>query len=439
MANAAESRVRLVEGERGTRVSWDRRLRPAPPRWVILRRIPQVCHDLDDDFSLTLGEPPRLTELAVSPHLAPDGVSTDCFPLVHAADPSGILLVSATYGRCSIGPPSADEQAGNYTTNYFAWNAAIGYTHRLPPHEDSVKHTGNVGLVVAPRDCDEYNFMVAELLPAGDGDRATLLCYWSYGREWVKKILPFPLKCRWSGARTFSHQGKLWWLDLSQGLLCCDPFAEEPELLFVPLPDDIDTHTRDRDVGNRRCVNLSNGALWLVEMTHHRRALLVKMWKLGNQGQWTRDYEFKFADIWADSSYKETGLPKKKPVLVAINPDDPEVLYFVLEGNPLEVNICAKRVELCVAFSPTTNLKIDRGSSQFVLTWNLPTSVVSSSGDINVVFLQTARHYLLPFELLCCFADLILCATKSRYHYSSTMPSVYTAQITCEIENVLVV
>ncbi|KAM3257918.1 hypothetical protein ACQJBY_049942 [Aegilops geniculata] len=352
---------------------------PPPPRWVILPRVPQVCHDLGHDFSLTLAEPPRLAELAVSPHLAPDGVSADCFPMVHAADPSGILLVSATYGRRSMGPPSANEHAGGYTTNYFAWNAAINYTHRLPPHEDSVKHTGNVGLVVAPRGDDEYNFMVAELLPAGDGDRAGLLCYWSYGREWVKKILPFPLKCRWSGARTFSYQGKLWWLDLSQGLLCCDPFAEEPELLFVPLPDDIDTHTRGRDVSNHRCVNLSNGALWLAEMTYHRRVLFVKMWKLGIQGQWTPDYTVKFADIWADRSYKETGLSKKKPALVAINPDDPDVLYFVLEGNLLEVNICAKRIELCVAFSPTTNLKMDQGSSQFILTWNLPTSIVSSS------------------------------------------------------------
>lgn len=354
---------------------------PAPPRWVILRRVPQVCHDLGADFSLTLVEPPHLTELAVSPHLTPDGVSVDCFPLVHAADPSGILLVSATYGR-SMGPPSADKQAGNYTTNYFVWNAAIDYTHRLPPHEDSVKHTGNVGLVVAPRSGDEYNFMVAELLPAGD--RASLLCYWSYSREWVKKMLPFPLKCPWYSARTFSYQGKLWWLDLSQGLLCCDPFAEEPELLFMPLPDDI--HTRGRDVSKHRCVNLSNGALWLAEMTYHRRVLFVKMWKLGAQGQWTPDYTFKFADIWADRSYKETRLPKKKPALVGINPDDPEVLYFVLGGNLLEVNMCAKRVELCVAFSPTTNLKIDQGSSQFILTWNLPTSIVSSSGDTNVCF-----------------------------------------------------
>lgn len=407
---------------------------PPPPKWIMLRRVPQVCHDLYADFSVTLAEPPRPTELVVSPHLAPDGVSADCFPLVHAADPSGILLVSATYDRCSMAPPSADKQAGDYTTNYFAWHAAIDYTHRLPPHEDSVKHTGNVGLVV-----DKYNFMVAELLPAGDGDRASLLCYWSYDREWVKKTLPFPLKCPWSSARTFSHQGKLWWLDLSQGLLCCDPFAKETELLFVPFPDDIDTHTRGRDVGNRRCVNLSNGALWLAEMTYHRRALFVKMWKLGTQGQWTPDYTVKFADIWADRSYKETGIPKKKPALVAINPDDPEVLYFSLEGNLLQVNMCAKRVELCVAFRrPTTDLKIDQGSSQFILTWNLPTSIVSSSGDTNVVFLQTARHYLLPFELLCCFAELILCAAKSRYHYSSTMPSVCTAQITCEIENVLV-
>ncbi|XP_044389084.1 uncharacterized protein [Triticum aestivum] len=349
---------------------------PPPPKWIMLRRVPQVCHDLYADFSVTLAEPPRPTELVVSPHLAPDGVSADCFPLVHAADPSGILIVSATYDRCSMAPPSADKQAGDYTTNYFAWHAAIDYTHRLPPHEDSVKHTGNVGLVV-----DEYNFMVAELLPAGDGDRASLLCYWSYDREWVKKTLPFPLKCPWSSARTFSHQGKLWWLDLSQGLLCCDPFAKETELLFVPFPDDIDTHTRGRDVGNRRCVNLSNGALWLAEMTYHRRALFVKMWKLGTQGQWTPDYTVKFADIWADRSYKETGIPKKKPALVAINPDDPEVLYFSLEGNLLQVNMCAKRVELCVAFRrPTTDLKIDQGSSQFILTWNLPTSIVSSSG-----------------------------------------------------------
>ncbi|KAF0909756.1 hypothetical protein E2562_000082 [Oryza meyeriana var. granulata] len=28
----------------------------------------------------------------------------------------------------------------------------------------------------------------------------------------------------------------LWWVDLSYGLLACDPFAEEPNLLHVLLP-----------------------------------------------------------------------------------------------------------------------------------------------------------------------------------------------------------
>ena len=65
----------------------------------------------------------------------------------------------------------------------------------------------------------------------------------------------------WFPEGVVSHGGMLWWVDLSHGLLACDAFADEPELLHVPLPTVADElPAEDRiDRGARGCVKVSGG------------------------------------------------------------------------------------------------------------------------------------------------------------------------------------
>jgi hypothetical protein len=61
-------------------------------------------------------------------------------------------------------------------------------------------------------------------------------------------------------------------VDLSWGILSCDPFADEPVLDFVEFPvgklrNNIDClHCADRELSTRRCVQVSAGIFRLVEL-----------------------------------------------------------------------------------------------------------------------------------------------------------------------------
>lgn len=76
----------------------------APPQWVVLLRSPLVPLDLPKDagISLALAAPPRISQLQVPPSLVVSGSA------VLAADPTGILLLSASRGT---DPLAADEPA----------------------------------------------------------------------------------------------------------------------------------------------------------------------------------------------------------------------------------------------------------------------------------------------------------------------------------------
>ncbi|XP_010230676.1 uncharacterized protein LOC104582525 [Brachypodium distachyon] len=216
---------------------------PAPTQqWAILPRVPQVSRiDLSrKDFSLALAAPPDLSELSISSTIAELSFSAGFIPFVLAADPSGLLLVSDAYGRATdpLGGGGGGERPA-----YFVWDAANVVTHRALAHEEAVHHSGNVGFIVSPTKHGRYHdFTVAELLPVAAGESVTILCYDSFSHIWEKKTLPFPMpRYPWSSANVFSHDRKLWWADLRHGILSCDPLSDTPEVLFVPLPEDVAT------------------------------------------------------------------------------------------------------------------------------------------------------------------------------------------------------
>jgi hypothetical protein len=226
----------------------------------MLRRVPQPSLiDLSqEDFSLALAVPPDLTRLSISDIITDygDAFSPRSFPFVLAADPSGLLLITDSYGVAKD-PLGADRPI------YFVWDASLVHTHRIRGHQESVNHSGNVGFIVTPSGRRDHDLTVVELLPVSAGESITILCYDSKSRIWTKKTLPFPMPYYpWSSATVFSHDGKLWWVDLRHGILSCDPFADDdPQaVLFVPFPDGAAALLRrGGDISKHRCVNLSDG------------------------------------------------------------------------------------------------------------------------------------------------------------------------------------
>ncbi|CAL4929829.1 unnamed protein product [Urochloa decumbens] len=212
---------------------------PPPPSWVILGSVARVSAREDADLSLALAPPPRASLLTIPPRLFPDAPTVHNFPAVLAADPSGLLLLHANQGRAT-GPLVIDRpgqrQFGwrEFVDGYFVLDAATGSAFAIPEPELVTEKTF-LGILTHPGGGGRY--VVAELQPIIGCDYAELLCFASDVGEWVEKKVPDTLPRRWwVPAAVIAHHGRLWWADLSFGLITCDPFADAPALAFVPLP-----------------------------------------------------------------------------------------------------------------------------------------------------------------------------------------------------------
>ncbi|CAL4889404.1 unnamed protein product [Urochloa decumbens] len=362
---------------------------PAAPQWVVLRRIPRVSrtdNDLPQDttaFLLALEAPPGLSVVSQLVIATDRGGPDRSAAFVRAADSCGILLLS---GSLADDKPSA-------SASYFLFDAVSNTVRRLPDWPGN--GGGIAGLsVAAGGGSHNHNFMVAELVPpfsATNGGSAALHCFSPEPGVWVHKPLRFPDRIRlpWHSAHVLYYDGKLWWVDLSQGLLACDPFAVKPELHFVPLPSSGRLAKGDwkqrRDAGKHRCLNVSGGKLRFVVIQAHACVPKIKLWTLADPaaGEWTLDHEARLQDIWDDQSYTNTGLSKKRPSLALVHPGKPNVVYFFLQKHLFGVDLRTKAV---TESSPHEHEGDEAAaSSSSVLAWELPPSVtISSAGRQHV-------------------------------------------------------
>lgn len=349
---------------------------PAPPlQWVALRRRVQCVSSADTDlphgaeFHLALDAPPCLARLTVSPELVTTGRDAPdrCHPVVVAADRSGVLL------SASPRPHAA---------SYFFCDAVSSTVRRLPERPGT--GFGTAGLIVAAPgdDSARCNFTVAELVPSAARDGgASLYCLSPDPGAWIHKPLRFPDRARhpWHSAYAFHHEGKLWWADLSQGLLSCDPCSASPELRFAPLPAAVRL-AKGGEVIRHRCLSLSGGKPRFVVITAHACVPKIKMWTLADAeaSEWTLDHEARLEDVWDDPSYTKTGLPKRRPSLALVHPGNPSVVYFFLQEHLFGVDLRTKAVTEC---APHERVEDDEAMapSSSVLGWELPPSLTTSS------------------------------------------------------------
>ncbi|KAG2553754.1 hypothetical protein PVAP13_9KG620001, partial [Panicum virgatum] len=336
----------------------------SPPSWVILGSIARVCAADADlppgaDLSLALAPSPRVSLLTVPPRLFPDAPTARNFPAVLAADPSGLLLhanqVRATGPLVTPPPPST---------------FAI-------PEPKLISERAFLSLLLHPG--GGHRYVVAELRLVVGRDHTYLYCFCSDVSEWVEKVVPRTIPHRlWVPDAVIAHHGRLWWADLSFGLVTCDPFADAPALGYGEAARVLDRY---------RVVGLSAGKLRFVDMYRNRDprgALQVGVWTQPDPDatEWTLEHQVSLPDIWADRSYKAAGLPMKIPVLALIHPKDPAVVYFFLKDHLFGVDLRSRSVVECEVYelvAPDRNLVATR----FVHAWELPPSLSSSSVDNN--------------------------------------------------------
>ncbi|WVZ92325.1 LOW QUALITY PROTEIN: hypothetical protein U9M48_038400, partial [Paspalum notatum var. saurae] len=384
---------------------------PAPPpksSWVILGGIPRVVQDDVDatdatattDLSLALAAPPLVSHLTVSRRVFPALPTSQNYPILLAADPSGLLLLHSIIDAPA--PPARprtgvdDTDRRERKTCFYDWrlldprylvlDATTGSALRLPNPDplEHIPHPALVGVVSCPgAGAGAGRYMVAELVPGTLGSgMADLRCYFSDRGEWVTKAVRYPFqRRRLSPICTLAHHGRLWWADYSWGIVTADPFADKPVLRFVTLPgcqlgygDGWGDLERFRYVGRRQPALRRH-------LTYRRRDIRdkVSVWTLAdpNSTVWTLDHEATFADIWADETYKATGLPNRPPRVALIHPHNPAVVYFFLRGHLFAVDLPARKVLECDRYhlvAPPLNYPT---ANRFIRAWEL-LPVVSS-------------------------------------------------------------
>lgn len=374
--------------------------------WVILGSIPRVLpskveEESAESFSLALMAPPRVSRLTVSGSVFPKTPTPRHLPFVLATDPSGLLLMFAIVPRpapvkviVDRGPGSNSFHWSDTESRYYVLDAASGGSAalRLPgPAVEPVMHQGYLGIVASPSGGGHY--MVAELQPLVGSDHATLLCFSSDLGEWVEKEVHYPLPPRPLGViGTIAHHGRLWWVDLSWGLITADPFADRPVLGFVPLPPGAVLRSREAwgVTDQFRYVGVSDGKLRFVDtyMGGSRAGRpVVLVWTLVDEDSttdqgWALEHKARFADIWADPSYAATRLPKKLPMLALIHPKDPRIVYFTLHDRLFGVDVKARKVLHCEPYTLVAP-PAEYMANRFLRAWQLPRAI--SSGLISLL------------------------------------------------------
>ncbi|CAN6329578.1 unnamed protein product [Urochloa humidicola] len=343
---------------------------PVQERWAILAGIPKIVateeakgvrRAVNSSISVARDKPPCSSVLTV-PSRVSSAPNYIWYPYVAAADPSGLLLLRATQPFTNF----------SCIYSYHLCDALTGKIAAIPRHFQTMcLHGENAGLLRRGRE-----FMVAELRPTHDGSgRATLLCFTAGKYNWVEKQLTYfpPLDRPYFAEGVISHGGMLWWVDLSYGILACDPFADKPELLYVPLPwvpDELPAGPINR--GMYRCVNVSDGRLRHVQIHGNPNAPMVTMWALADParaGDWFHEHTVAMADVWADQSYLETSLPQSTPTLALIHPMNPDKVYFFINSCIFAVDLQRRKVvEFSDFWMPKLPSHLKR-SSHFVHVW----------------------------------------------------------------------
>jgi hypothetical protein len=393
---------------------------PPPSSWVILGSIARISAAADSsDVSVALTAPPRVSILTVSPRVFPEPATTHHFPFVLCTDPSGLLLLQANLG-CAETQETIQRRRNHstflkyWTSRYFVLDATISSAFQLPDPEPAyaIHHQAQLGLVLSPS--GDGHYMVAEFQQIIGCEKATLLCFSSQRGEWFEKKVDYPVKARpWTAIGVVSHLGRLWWIDLSWGLINFDPFTNRPDLGLVPFPPGTVLDCREGwgVTDKYRYVGVSAGKLRFVDTyTRGGATPKVSVWTLADPDstEWTLEHEATFTEIWADKTYKATRMPKKIPVLALIHPKNPRVVYFVLDKNIFGVDVRTRKVVECKVYGlvapPSCHM-----ASRFLRAWELPHPL--PSGTALPPFIVSLRFEFLfcQYACSCPWIYLIVC------------------------------
>ncbi|CAN6167154.1 unnamed protein product [Urochloa humidicola] len=343
---------------------------PPPPAWVILdcqARELSGGQRKEEKFVADLVDPPGISVIKAEHELYPFRLTAS---RVLATDPNTALLVSVYFEEedPSRGPRLLRLLGFEYDERY--WRDLndrppnLILIDDLPDRVGAVaaeKRVGNIGLIVLSGG-PAQDYMVAELELTRGCSIAKLHTIRGHSTaEWSLEEVFSPVSHRdWGRHGVISYDRNLWWVDLSWGLLSCDPSSDSPVLTFEPLPPGSVLEATTHDVRRYRYVGVSSGKLCFLEISPK----CVSLWTHGAEsGGWLHEVTADLSDIWADEGYQRAKLPAMRPSIALLHPFYHNFAYFFLEDRLFGVDLETK-CTVCVGAR-------DEASDSF-LPWILP-------------------------------------------------------------------
>jgi hypothetical protein len=172
------------------------------------------------------------------------------------------------------------------------------------------------------------------------------------------------------------YGGRLWWVDVSWGAVCVDPFSDRPELCPVELPGDFmlpDQQGEEKmwQLVKHRRMGVSEGRLRFVEV-RQEDPFQINSFTLDDQsGRWMLEHQVSWRTIHIAA--------KKTPSIAAIDPLSLDSLYLTV---PVDKGFCIsadlRRESLIDAMEFGSAIHPRKCESSFLLPCVLPSFLGSS-------------------------------------------------------------
>ncbi|KAM0869933.1 hypothetical protein ACQ4PT_040365 [Festuca glaucescens] len=222
-------------------------------------------------------------------------------------------------------------------------------------------------------------YAAAQLSVVDGGQRFLLRRLSSETGEWDELVLPSPLP---PGRRmhvnheVLDYGDRLWWVDVSWGAVCVDPFSDRPELCPVELPGDIILPDQQGEeemwqlVKHRR-MGVSDGRLRFVEVCQ-QDPFRINSFTLDDQsGRWILEHQVSWRTIFFAA--------KTTPSIAAIGPLSVDSLYLTV---PMDKGFCIsadlRRKSLIESMELGSGIHPSKCESSFLLPCVLPSFLGSS-------------------------------------------------------------
>ncbi|XP_051205763.1 uncharacterized protein [Lolium perenne] len=139
--------------------------------------------------------------------------------------------------------------------------------------------------------------------------------------------------------------GRMWWVDLSWGVVTADPFSHRPEGTYVQLPRRSVLPAAQPVISYRR-VGVSDGWLRYVELSQEKPFLLSSFVLDDEATSWTLEHRVELNKIWGRSMSMPLQTTAGDTEIVLIHPLDSNVVYLRLVATSQTVAVDMDREEV---------------------------------------------------------------------------------------------